>query len=126
MARKRKRSTGARSRQTARKTAKKKARPAAKPKAKRRAKALVKAPKPKRAKTPPKARIKKHEPRVKFVRRKREADHELQVQSLIARVYRKAAEEMREMEQQSVNAKIELMRNAAAEMQALASKFEKT
>ncbi|MCC6809333.1 MAG: hypothetical protein IT381_18035 [Deltaproteobacteria bacterium] len=118
-----------------RRSTKKARRPAAKAKAKRRSKPLVKAPKVASARGKgPKSASKsakntrataKHPARVKFVKRARDTEHELHVQSLIARVYRKAAEEMRALEEQSVNAKIDVMRQSADEMTALATKFEK-
>ena len=111
----------------ARKTAKKAARPAPKAKAKRKAKALVKAPKikkrPKTAARKTKKPAGKH--RVKFVKPARDADTESKVRSLIARVYRLAAEEVGAFEQQAIDAKTDMNRAAADELNALAAKFEK-
>jgi hypothetical protein len=115
----------------ARKTAKKAARPAPKAKAKRKVKALVKAPRIKKGgqKRPkPAARKTKKpigKPRVKFVKPARDPDTEMKVRSLIARVYRQAAEEMGAIEQQAIDAKTNMNRAAADELNALAAKFEK-
>ena len=114
-----------------RKSAKKEARPTQKAKAKRKAKALVKAPKiKKRVKSGPKTQARKTKRpagkhRVKFVKPARDPDTEMKVRSLIARVYRQAAEEMGAIEQQAIDAKTNMNRAAADELNALAAKFEK-
>ncbi len=110
-----------------RKSAKKAARPTQKAKAKRKAKPLVKAPRikkrPKIVARKTKKPAGKH--RVKFVKPARDADTEMKVRSLIARVYRQAAEEMGAIEQQARDAKTDMNRAAADELNALAAKFEK-
>jgi len=124
-----------RRKKTKAKTAK---RPKAKPEAKRGvkakakhpAKALLKAPK----RAPRVAKKKKpvrhvggvHPRRVKLVRRKLSAADEMAVNALIAKVYQKAAEEMRRLEDVASTAKIDLMQHAAQELlhlEGLAKKF---
>lgn len=110
--------------------AKPKAKRGVKAKAQRPAKALLKtakrAPRPVKKKIPVRHARGGHPRRVKLVRRKLSAADEMAVNALIAKVYQRAAEEMRRLEDVAATAKIDLMQHAAQELlhlEGLAKKF---